>query len=84
MYDYETSELLFVDIWEKYSSPDEVDDANIILSILDDIIKTSKHKVVLDHYSHINFDEIIKVEYDEENSVFKLYWLDDNKYRLAN
>lgn len=84
MYDYETSEQLFIDIWKKYGSPNEVDDANIIQGILDDIIKTSKHKVVLDHYSHINFDEIIKVEYDEGNSIFKLYWLDNNKYRLAN
>lgn len=84
MYDYETSEQLFIDIWEKYGSPSEVDDANIILSILNDIITTSRHKVVLDHYSHINFDEVIKVEYNEENSIFKLYWLDNNKYRLAN
>lgn len=84
MYDYETSEQLFIDIWEKYGSPSEVDDVNIILGILDDIIKTSKNMVVLDHYSHINFDEIIKVEYDEVNSIFKLYWLDNNKYRLAN
>lgn len=84
MYDYETSEQLFIDIWEKYGSPSEVDDANIILNILNDIITTSKHMVVLDHYSHINFDEVIKVEYDEENSIFRLYWLDNNKYRLAN
>ena len=84
MYDYETSEQLFIDICEKYGSPSEVDDANIILNILNDIITTSKHMVVLDHYSHINFDEVIKVEYDEENSIFRLYWLDNNKYRLAN
>ena len=30
MYDYETSEQLFIDIWKKYGSPDEVDDADII------------------------------------------------------
>lgn len=47
MYDYETSEQLFIDIWEKYGSPSEVDDANIISNILNDIITTSKHKVVL-------------------------------------
>ena len=48
-----------------------------------DLITQSKHLIVLDHYSHINFDEVIKVEYDEKNSIFKLYWLDNNKYRLA-
>lgn len=84
MYDYETSEQLFIDIWQKYGSPDEVDDADIIFNILNDLITVSKHKIVLDHYSHINFDEIIKIEHDKENSIFKLYWLDNNKYRLAN
>ena len=84
MYDYETSEQLFIDIWKKYGSPDEVDDADIIFNILNDLVTVSKHKIVLDHYSHINFDEIIKVDYDKENSIFKLYWLDNNKYRLAN
>ena len=84
MYYYETSEQLFIDVWEKYGAPEEVDDANIILDILNDIITASKHMVVLDHYSHINFDKIIKVEYDEEKSIFKLFWLDNNKYRLAN
>ena len=84
MYDYETSEQLFIDIWEKYGFPDEVDDADVIFNILNDLVIESKHRIVLDHYSHINFDEIIKVEYDKENSIFKLYWLDNNKYRIAN
>lgn len=84
MNDYETSEQLFIDIWQKYGSPHELDDADIIFNILNDLVTVSKHKIVLDHYSNINFDEIIKVEYDKENSIFKLYWLDNNKYRLAN
>lgn len=84
MYDYETSEQLFIDIWEKYGFPDEVDDADVIFNILNDLVIESKHRIVLDHYSHINFDEVIKVEYDKENSIFKLYWLDNNKYRIAN
>lgn len=84
MYDYETSEQLFIDIWEKYGSPDEVEDPITIFNILNDLIETSKHKIVLDHYSQINFDEIIKIEFDDTSSIFKLYWLDNNKYRLAN
>lgn len=48
------------------------------------MIIESKHRIVLDHYSHINFDEIIKVEYNKENSIFKLYWLDNTKYGVAN
>lgn len=84
MYDYETSEQLFLDIWRKYGSPDEVEDIELIYNILNELIVQSKHLIVLDHYSHINFDEIIKVEYDEKNSIFRLYWLDNNRFRLAN
>lgn len=83
MYEYETSEQLFIDIWEKYGCPDEVYDSITIYNILNDLIVQSKHFVVLDHYSHINFDVIIKVEYDENNSLFKIYWQDNNKFRLA-
>ena len=83
MYEYETSEQLFLDIWEKYGAPNEVDDTDVIFNILNDLVNESKHLIVLDHYSNINFDEVIKVEYDSENSLFKLYWLDNNKYREA-
>ena len=83
-YEYEMSEKLFIDIWEKYGSPEEVDEPETIYNILNDLIVASKHRIVLDHYSQINFDEIIKVEYDEEKSIFKIYWLDNNEFRLAN
>lgn len=29
---------LFIDIWKKYGSPDEVDDADIIFNILNDLV----------------------------------------------
>ena len=82
MYDYEMSEQLFLDIWKQYGFPDEVDDTFTIYNILNDLIVRSKHMIVLDHYSHINFDEIIKVEYSEKTKIFKLYWLDNSKLRL--
>ena len=71
MYDYETSEQLFIDIWEKYGSPDEVEDPITIFNILNDLIETSKHKIVLDHYSQINFDEIIKIIETRKNNSFR-------------
>lgn len=43
MYDYETSEQLFIDIWKKYGSPDEVDDADIIFNILNDLVTKTSH-----------------------------------------
>lgn len=84
MYEYEMSEQLFIDVWEKYGCLDETRDLQMIYDILDELITRSKHRIVLDHYSQINFDEIIKVEYDEKNRIFKLYWLDNNEYRIKN
>ncbi len=84
MRDYETSEQLFIDVWEKYGCPDEISDVKTIYSIFTELVEKSKHYIVLDHYSHINFDEIIKVEYDENNSIFKFYWLDNDIYRVKN
>ena len=58
MYEYEMSEKLFLDIWEKYECPEEVSDPLTIYNILNDIIVKSKHWIVLDHYSHINCTEL--------------------------
>ena len=78
------SEKLFMDIWEKYGCPEEVSVPLTIYNILNDIIVKSKHWIVLDHYSHINFDEVKKVEYDEKTGIFKLFWLDNNSFREKN
>lgn len=78
------SEKLFMDIWEKYECPEEVSVPLTIYNILNDIIVKSKHWIVLDHYSHINFDEVKKVEYDEKTGIFKLFWLDNNSFREKN
>ena len=77
-------EKLFMDIWEKYGCPEEVSVPLTIYNILNDIIVKSKHWIVLDHYSHINFDEVKKVEYDEKTGIFKLFWLDNNSFREKN
>lgn len=84
MLDYETSEQLFIDVWSKYGSPNQIENKQLIRDFLNDLIIQSKHLIVLDHYSHINFDEIIKVDFDESNNIFKLYWIDNEKYRIAN
>ena len=70
MYEYEMSEKLFLDIWEKYECPEEVSDPLTIYNILNDIIVKSKHWIVLDHYSHINFDEVKKVEAFIEQALY--------------
>ena len=38
MYEYEMSEKLFLDIWEKYECPEEVSDPLTIYNILNDIV----------------------------------------------
>ena len=83
-YEYEMSEKLFVDLWGKYGSPKEIKNPDVIYNFLNDLILSSKHKIILDHYSHINFDEVIKVDYIKDKNIFKFYWLDNNEYRLAH
>lgn len=83
MKDYEISEQLFEDVWKKHGSLEEIEDGEVICQVLNDLVTLSKHAIVLDHYSHINFDEIIKVEYDKDNDIFKIYWQDNDNYRIA-
>lgn len=39
MKNYETSEQLFIDIWEKYGSPSEIDDAETIYSFFTELVE---------------------------------------------
>lgn len=82
-YEYEISEKLFEDIWEKYGMPEEIEEPEAIYNILSDLVEASKQSIALDHYSKINFDNVIRIEYDRNESFFKIYWLDNDEFRLA-
>ena len=81
MNDYGLSEKLFLDVWEKYGCPTELSDPKTILEIFQELIDKSHRNIVLDHYSRINFDTIIRTEYDEQIGLFKFYWKDYDNLR---
>ncbi|WP_104803281.1 hypothetical protein [Blautia marasmi] len=78
-YEYELSEQLFLDIWSNYDCPSEISDKNLINEFLCKIVAKSKGKVILDHYSGINFDDIKAIETD--NLFTKILWIDMNDTR---
>lgn len=81
-FEYALSEKLFLDLWEKYGSPSEIIKKEIINEFLSELVEKSKGYVILDQYSHINFDNIIKVTYDETYT--SLHWKDFEEYRIKN
>lgn len=76
---YELSEKLFLDIWEEYGFKDEILNRQQIYEILYKIVEKSKGNVILDHYSKINYDNILKVTYEAPYT--KIYWKDFDNYR---
>jgi hypothetical protein len=78
-FEYELSEKLFLDIWEKWGRPQELTNSKEIAEFLNEIIEKSKGYVILDHFSHINYDNINRIEYKEPYTL--IYWQDNNKYR---
>lgn len=44
-------------------------------------MQKSEHMIVLDHYSHINFDRIERVEYEKSSGILKLYYFDYTHYQ---
>lgn len=64
-FDYELSEKLFLDLWEKRGKPKELVNAEEITSFLKELVDKSKGLVIVDHYSYSNYDHIHKVVFDE-------------------
>lgn len=81
MDDYELSEQLFLDIWDEYGCPKEMTDICTICIFLNKVVQKSEHMIVLDHYSHINFDRIERVEYEKSSGILKLYYFDYTHYQ---
>ncbi len=58
---YELSEQLFLDIWNKFGTPAEILAKPQINKFLTELVNISKGWIILDHYSYINFDRIKKL-----------------------
>ncbi|MGG0387854.1 hypothetical protein ABEZ76_07710 [Priestia megaterium] len=81
-FDYEMTEKLFLDLWEEWGEPEELVEGISINEFLTQLINKSRGLIILDHFSHINYDHINKVTY--EKPFLKIYWKDFNKYREKN
>lgn len=76
---YKMGEQLFLDIWNKWGAPREITDNKDINNFLNEIIEVSDGLVILDHFSHINFDYIKYIKY--QNPYTLLYWKDHDVLR---
>lgn len=59
---YELSEKLFLDLWEEFGRPAELEKFEDVLSFLRALIQRSQGNVVVDHFSGENYDRIDRVE----------------------
>ncbi|MGD7025252.1 hypothetical protein ACQCVK_22245 [Rossellomorea vietnamensis] len=78
-YSYEMSEKLFLDIWKRRGSPSEINEGSEIFEFLNEIIEASNGLVILDHFSHVNYDNIHSIKYEKPYT--KIIWKDFNDYR---
>ena len=76
---YELSEQLFLDLWNKFGTPTEILEKPQINKFLTELVNISKGWIILDHYSYINFDHIKKIESDGKFT--KIFWKDFNNLR---
>lgn len=76
---YELSEQLFLDLWNKFGTPTEILEKTQINKFLTELVNTSEGWIILDHYSYINFDNIKKIESDGKFT--KIFWKDFNDLR---
>lgn len=79
MNDYWFSEQLFLDVWEKYGNPEVICEKEKINEFLKELVTKSNTYIVLDHYSQINFDTIVKIEPNDKYTL--IYWFDKNNLR---
>lgn len=76
---YELSEQLFLDLWNKFGTPTEILEKSEINKFLIELVNTSNGRIILDHYSYINFDNIRRIESDGKFT--KIFWKDFNNLR---
>ncbi|MCX4257812.1 MAG: hypothetical protein OSJ54_12920 [Oscillospiraceae bacterium] len=79
MNDYWFSEQLFLDVWNKYGNPDVICEKDKINEFLKELVEKSNTHIVLDHYSQINFDKIVRIESNDKYTL--IYWFDKNNLR---
>ncbi|UAW07737.1 hypothetical protein PVJ1_00002 [Psychrobacillus phage PVJ1] len=78
-FDYELSEKLFLDVWTRWNKPEQISDAGEIVRFLKEIVEESDGLVIVDHFSHSNYDNVHSIQYEEPYT--KIVWKDFNYIR---
>lgn len=71
---YELSEKLFLDLWEEFGRPAELEKLEDIHNFLKALIQRSQGYVIVDHFSGENYDRIDRVEC--LGNYIKIVWKD--------
>lgn len=79
MIDYSVNTQLFFDLWRKYDCKEEISNPDEIFNFLTDLIQISEGQVVVEHFSHANYDYITRIE--RVDQYLKIVWRDYNNLR---
>ncbi|MBH0346348.1 hypothetical protein BK731_16705 [Bacillus thuringiensis serovar muju] len=78
-FDYELSEKVFLDLWEEWGKPEELNDSDEVFKFLTELMDQTNGWVIWDHFSKGNYDYINKIEYNRPFTYIQ--WKDNNKFR---
>ncbi|AZJ20707.1 hypothetical protein CT694_13885 [Bacillus wiedmannii bv. thuringiensis] len=78
-FDYEISEQAFLDLWEEWRKPEELNNSEEIFKFLTELLEKTNGWVNWDHFSLQSYDYISKIEYHAPFTY--IYWHDNSKYR---
>ncbi len=77
---YEMSEQAFIDVWNKFGNPKEINDLNEAYKFLETLTDKTKGLFIVDHINGGNYDNVNSVIYDEP--YFMIRWKNYNDYRI--
>lgn len=74
---YQMSERAFIDVWEAYSKQGQITGSKQCTEFIEKLFDVTEGLFIVDHFSHTNYDNIIRVEYKEPFTI--LHWVDLEK-----
>ncbi|ALC52858.1 hypothetical protein ACN91_15105 [Bacillus cereus] len=78
-FDYKFSEKAFLDLWEEWGKPEEINNSEEIFKFLTGLMDKTNGWVIWDHFSKSHYDYINKIEYSRPFTYIQ--WKDYNKFR---
>lgn len=72
--EYQMSEKAFLNVWNKYGCPEEINGVKECYSFMEDIMSETRGLVIVDHFSGMNYDHIERIEL--RDNLILIYWKD--------